>query len=44
MRLFFLAAIFEEEANGKESKILSTNGFLLKGERLVVGEDATICP
>ena len=29
---------------GKESKILSTNGFLLKGERLVVGENATRCP
>jgi hypothetical protein len=27
---------------GKESKILSANGFLLKGERLVVGENTTI--
>jgi len=26
---------------GKESKILSANGLLLKGERLVAGENAT---
>jgi hypothetical protein len=41
LRLVFLAAIFEEEANGKESKTLSSKGLLLKGKILFVSENST---
>lgn len=38
---FLLGFLVEPLRVGKESRILSVNGLLLKGERLVVGEKAT---